>query len=118
MLSKTPTNSNSVLVIRLLFYLLSLTLVIFAALTMRHGTPMWVVWLMLLDAVLLNLAGWLILRRSTLFFFAAMLLAAGNMVAILFDQMGPVDFALLVAFAVLVLLLILQHDQFLPLKEE
>ncbi len=118
MLSKTPTNSNSVLVIRLLFYLLSLTMATFAVLTVRHGTPMWIVWLMLLDAVLLNLAGWLLLRRSTLFFFAAVLLAAGNIVAILFDEIGPVDFAVFAAFSVLLLLLILQRDQFLPAKEE
>ena len=118
MLSKTPTNSNSVLVIRLLFYLLSLTMATFAVLTVRHGTPMWIVWLMLLDAVLLNLAGWLLLRRSTLFFFAAVLLTAGNLVAILFDEMGPIDFIVFAAFSVLLLLLILQREQFLPFKSE
>lgn len=118
MLVQAPARSNSVRAVWLLFFLLSLTLAVFAVLTVRHGTPMWIVWLMMLDAVLLNLAGWLLSRRSTLFFFASVLLAAGNIVAILLDQMGPVDFAMFTAFSVLLLLLILQHDQFLPLKEE
>jgi hypothetical protein len=118
MLAQSLTQSNSVRAARLLFFLLSLILAVFAVLTVRHGTPMWTVWLMALDAVLLNLAGWLLSRRSTLFFFAAVLLAAGNAIAILFDEMGPVDFALLAAFLVLLLLLALRHDQFLPQKTE
>lgn len=118
MLAQSQTRSNSVRVARLLFFLLSLTLAIFGVLTVRRGTPMWTAGLMLLDAVLLNLAGWLLLRRSTLFFFAAVLLTAGNLVAILFDEMGPIDFIVFAAFSVLLLLLILQREQFLPFKSE
>lgn len=111
------TQSNSIRAARLLFFLLSLTLAVFAVLTVRYGTPMWVAGLMMLDAVLLNLAGWLLARRSTPLFFAAVVLAAGNVVAILLDEMGPIDFAIFAAFSVLVLLLILQRDRFLPVKE-
>jgi hypothetical protein len=114
----TQTQPNSVRAARLLFFLLALVMAVFAVLTVRHGTPMWVASLIMLDAVLLDLAGWLLARRSTFIFFAAFILAAGNIVAIFFDEIGPVDLALQVAFSALLLLLIVQREQFLPAREE
>ena len=118
MLTQTQTQSNSIFFARLLFFLLSLVMAVFAVFTVRYGTPLWTAGLMMLDAVLLCLAGWLLARRSTLFFFAAVLLAAGNVVATLLDEVGPVDFAVLAAFSALLLLLIVQRERFLPAKEE
>ncbi len=117
---RTPLSNNSKVVraVRLLFFLLALTMATFALLTVRHGTPLWIAWLMMLDAALLCLAGWLLAHRSTLIFFAAVLLTAGNITAIFMDQVGPADFAMIAAFSVLLLLLILQRERFLPAKEE
>lgn len=104
---------------QLFFFLLALTMAVFGGVTLfRHNAPPWTAILMIMDAILLGLAGWLISRRSTLIFSLAVLLAAGNAVLTVMDQFGWGDALVLLGFLVLLVLLVVARRQFLPLSQK
>jgi len=104
---------------QLFFFLLALTMAVFGGVTLfRHNAPPWTAILMILDAVLLGVAGWLISRRSTRIYLSAALLAAGNAVLTVMDQFGWADALILCSFLVLLLILVVGNRHFLPLSQK
>jgi len=104
---------------QVIFLLLALAMAVFGMVTLfRHNAPPWVAILMILDAVLLGVAGGLISRRSTLIHLLAVLLAAGNAVLSVTDQFGWADALVLSGFLVLLLILVVARRHFLPLSQK
>jgi hypothetical protein len=98
-----------------LFFLLAAALAVFGVLTLSYGTPPLAAALMLVDAVLLGLAGGLLARASTLGYLLAVGLVLGNILAILADQFGWVDAAVLLAFVALLAVLLAARRRFLKI---
>lgn len=98
---------------QVIFFLLALAMAVFGVVTLfRHNAPPWIAALMLVDTVLLGLAGWLITRRSRFFHLLAVCLVAGNAVLTIADQFGWADAAVLAAFLSLLVLLVVKRGQF------
>lgn len=110
-----PIFENQSRLVRLaqtLFFLLAAAMAVFGLLTFFYGTPPVVAALMLVDALLLGLAGWLIPRRSNFFYWLSILLVLGNILATLADQFGWVDAIVLLTFVALLAALLAAHRQF------
>ncbi len=98
---------------QVLYFLLAAALAVFGVLTLSHGTPPFTAALMLVDAVLLGLAGGFLPRSATLGYLLAVGLVVGNILAILADQFGWVDAAVLLAFLALLVVLLAARRQLL-----
>lgn len=98
---------------QILFFLLALAMAVFGVATLfRHNAPAWAGGLMLLDAVLLGVSGWLITRCSRIFHLLMVGLVAGNAVLTVLDQFGWPDALVFAAFLALLILLVTTRKQF------
>jgi hypothetical protein len=111
--TKISPITKAVRLSQLLFFLMALAMAIFGVISLfRQNVPAWAAILMVVDAVLLGLAGWLITRRSSVFHLLAVGLVAGNAILTITDQFGWVDAVVLLIFLVLLALLVVQRRQF------
>lgn len=105
--------SKPVRLAQVILFLLALAMAVFGIVTLfRHNAPPWAAALMLVDAALLGLSGWLIVRRSHFLHLLAVGLVAGNAVLTIADQFGWVDAAVLAVFLSLLVLLVVKRRQF------
>lgn len=105
--------SKHVRLAQVIFFLLALAMAVFGVVTLfRHNALPWVAILLLVDAALLGLAGWLITRRSNILHLLAVGLVGGNAVLTITDQFGWVDAAVLAVFLSLLVLLVVKRRQF------
>lgn len=70
--------------------------------------------LMLINAALMFWLGWGLGRGNRLYFYFALILLAGNIFLTFTDEFGAFDFAVLVLYVILLVILIVGHSRFLP----